>query len=197
MNEMVAIVPQDDAAQVHLIAAGRPLDRTATPETMGFKAYNLARMAALGLNVPAAFVLGTSFCATPEAVTPQAWRNALARLEEVTGLRFGDPRRPLLLSVRSGAPVSMPGMMETLLNIGLTEETLPGLVRLTGHPRLAWDAYRRLVAGYGDFRRGNCRAFFISTTRIPSFASSFSLRKKGASTWSGRNSIFTRSACSE
>lgn len=154
MNEMVTIAHEGDAAQVHVIAADAPLDAAASPATMGFKAYNLAHMAALGLNVPPAFVLGTGFCAAPEAVTPAVWRDALARLEATTGLRFGDPRRPLLLSVRSGAPVSMPGMMETLLNIGLTEETLPGLIRLTGHPRLAWDAYRRLVAGYGEVVAG-------------------------------------------
>jgi pyruvate,orthophosphate dikinase len=111
-------------------------------------------MAGLGLNVPPALVLGTGFCVNPEAVTPALWRDALARLEAATGLRFGDPRRPLLLSVRSGAPVSMPGMMETLLNIGLTEATLPGLIRLTGNPRLAWDAYRRLIAGYGEVVSG-------------------------------------------
>lgn len=154
MNEMTTPAPEGGAAQVHLISAGAPLDAAASPETMGFKAYNLARMAALGLNVPPAFVLGTGFCAAPEAVTPGLWREPLARLEAMTGLGLGDPRRPLLLSVRSGAPVSMPGMMETLLNIGLTEATLPGLIRLTGHPRLAWDAYRRLVAGYGEVVAG-------------------------------------------
>ncbi|PWR17822.1 PEP/pyruvate-binding domain-containing protein [Zavarzinia compransoris] len=146
--------PDQERAALHLIAAGAPLEAAARPETMGFKAYNLARMAALRLNVPPAFVLGTGYCAMPAAVTPDLWRGALARLEGATGLRFGDPRRPLLLSVRSGAPVSMPGMMETLLNIGLTEETLPGLIRLTGHPRLAWDAYRRLIAGYGEVVAG-------------------------------------------
>ncbi|OYU74329.1 MAG: pyruvate, phosphate dikinase, partial [Burkholderiales bacterium PBB5] len=83
-------------------------------------------------------------------MTPAVWREALAALEAATGLRFGDARRPLLLSVRSGAPVSMPGMMETLLNIGLCDATVPGLLRLTGNPRLVWDAYRRLVAGYGE-----------------------------------------------
>lgn len=119
-----------------------------SPEAIGFKAHNLARMASIGLPVPAAFVLGTAWCANADALTPAIWRPALEALERSTGLRFGDTRRPLLLSVRSGAPVSMPGMMETLLNIGLTDATLHGMVRLTGNPRLAWDAYRRLVAGY-------------------------------------------------
>lgn len=140
--------------QIYRVAEGEALADATSPAALGFKAYNLARMAALGLNVPPAFVLGTGFCAAPEAVTPTAWREALTWLEGITGLGFGDPRRPLLLSVRSGAPVSMPGMMETLLDIGLTDATLPGLVRLTGHPRLAWDAYRRLVAGYGEVVAG-------------------------------------------
>lgn len=83
-----------------------------------------------------------------------SWPQALARLEASSACRLGDERQPLLVSVRSGAPVSMPGMMETLLNIGLTDATLPGLVRLTGNPRLAWDAYRRLVATYGEVVAG-------------------------------------------
>jgi pyruvate,orthophosphate dikinase len=120
------------------------------PEAIGFKAHNLARMAALGLPVPPAFVIGTAWCADPRAVTASLWHPALEALERASGLRFGDARRPLLLSVRSGAAVSMPGMMQTLLNIGLTDATLHGLLRLTGNPRLAWDAYRRLVAGYGE-----------------------------------------------
>lgn len=141
---------QDSAKTVHSIHAAATAKNAATPAVLGFKAYNLARMAALGLRVPPAFVIGTGFCAHSEEVTPSTWSGALAALEGATGLRLGDARRPLLLSVRSGAPVSMPGMMETLLNIGLTEATLPGFVRLTGHPRLAWDAYRRLIAGFGE-----------------------------------------------
>jgi pyruvate,orthophosphate dikinase len=125
-------------------------DSILPPEAIGFKAHNLARMAALGLPVPPAFVIGTAWCGAAQAVTPALWAPALAMLERCTGLRFGDPRRPLLLSVRSGASVSMPGMMDTLLNIGLCDATLPGLVRLTGNPRLAWDAYRRLIAAYGE-----------------------------------------------
>lgn len=142
-------VPATDRDIVYLIAEARPLDAGATPEGLGFKAFNLARLAAIGLKVPPAFVLGTGYCARPETVTPASWGAALADLEAATGSRLGDPRRPLLLSVRSGAPVSMPGMMETLLNIGLTDATLPGMIRQTGNPRLAFDAYRRLIAGYG------------------------------------------------
>jgi pyruvate,orthophosphate dikinase len=130
------------------------------PEVIGFKAHNLARMAALGLPVPPAFVIGTAWCARASAVTPALWGDALVALERQCGLHFGDARRPLLLSVRSGAAVSMPGMMDTLLNIGLCEATLAGLLRLTGNPRLVWDAYRRLVAGYGEVVLGLERAAF-------------------------------------
>lgn len=131
-----------------------------SPQAIGFKAHNLARMAALGLPVPPAFVLGTAWCAHPEALTETHWRPALAALEAASQARLGDARRPLLLSVRSGAPVSMPGMMETLLNIGLCDHTLPGLLRSTGNPRLAWDAYRRLVAGFGEVVMGVPAAVF-------------------------------------
>src|SRR5262249_34487947 len=101
-----------------------------------------------------AFVIGTGYCGRPHALGPERWQPALAEMEAATGLSLGDVRRPLLLSVRSGAPVSMPGMMETLLNVGLTDATIPGLIRLTGHPRLAWDAYRRLISGYGEVVAG-------------------------------------------
>ena len=137
-----------------------PVPAGASAKTVGNKAYNLLRMAAMGLSVPQGFVIGTRYCPVaaapdaaqaPEAPAPVAhWKPALERLEQATGLVLGSAARPLLLSVRSGAPVSMPGMMETLLNIGLCDATLPGLIRLTGNPRLAWDAYRRLVATFGE-----------------------------------------------
>jgi len=144
------------------VAPGGP----ASAERMGFKAYNLARMAALGLPVPPAFVLGTAWCADPErrrrASQTATWGPGLQALQSglASPLRFGDARRPLLLSVRSGAPVSMPGMMETLLNIGLCDATVPGLLRQTGQPRLVWDAYRRLVASYGEVVAGLEAALF-------------------------------------
>lgn len=131
----------------------------ATPQTMGFKAYNLMRMAQMGLRVPPAFVLGTPWC--QRGVVPEeVWQAALCRLEEQTGRHLGDPARPLLLSVRSGAPVSMPGMMETLLNIGLCDATVLGFVRQTGNPRLVWDSYRRLVASHGEIAHGLPAAAF-------------------------------------
>lgn len=131
----------------------------ASPQRLGFKAFNLLRMAQMGLPVPPAFVLGTQFCADAEkrseASSPETWASALQALESASGtLRFGDAARPLLLSVRSGAPVSMPGMMETLLNIGLNDATVQGLIRQTGNPRLAWDAYRRLIASFAEVVAG-------------------------------------------
>lgn len=123
--------------------------------TMGSKAHGLLRMAHLGLPIPPAFVLGTAVWSDYFAAgrrLPDDFREllgtGLARLEQAAGRRFGNARHPLLVSVRSRAPVSMPGMMETLLNIGPTQQTLPGRLRTTGNPRLKYDCYRRLV---GDF----------------------------------------------
>lgn len=137
------------ASDIWLIGCG---DNRPGPgaDEVGNKAGNLMRMATLGLSIPPGFVLGTAWCGRHQALTPQDWLEALAQVERVSGLVFGDTRRPLLVSVRSGAPVSMPGMMDTLLNIGLCDSTLPGLLRLSGNPRQAWDSYRRLVAGYGE-----------------------------------------------
>ena len=121
---------------------------------VGNKAWNLMLMAQAGLPVPPAFVLPTSWCRRTQPSDEPLMRGALAagiaRLETATGLAFGAARRPLLVSVRSGAAVSMPGMMETVLDVGLNAETVEGLIRLTGNPRLAWDSYRRLVQGYAE-----------------------------------------------
>ena len=139
-------------------AGSAPAEYKPSVQTMGFKAYNLLRMAALGLPVPPAVAIGTAYCrdaaSSLAAAQPALWQPGLQAVERATGLRFGDARLPLLLSVRSGAPVSMPGMMETLLNIGLCDATLPGFLRQTGNPRLVWDTYRRLVASYGEVVAG-------------------------------------------
>lgn len=126
-------------------------------ELVGSKAHNLMRIARCGLPVPSGFVFPTQLCRDFMARGPAALagiEGALAReldhLASLTGRTFGDDRRPLLLSVRSGAAVSMPGMMETVLNIGLTSETLKGLVRMTGNPRLGQDCRRRLIQQYGE-----------------------------------------------
>jgi pyruvate,orthophosphate dikinase len=128
---------------------------------IGGKAFNLIKLASIGLPVPPGFVLPTSLCAGWIAA-PRPSRDefrtlvagAMNRLETASGLRFGDPRRPLLLAVRSGAAVSMPGMLDTVLDVGLTHGTLPGLVAATGNPRLAWDCYLRLIESYAETVQG-------------------------------------------
>lgn len=120
----------------------------------GFKAHNLMRMAAMGLPVPQGFVLATDWCRTAgDGIEPRlrgVLQAGIRNLEQATGLGFGSARRPLLVSVRSGAPVSMPGMMETVLNVGLNDVSLTGLLQLTGDHRLVWDSYRRLIQAFGE-----------------------------------------------
>ena len=123
---------------------------------VGNKAWNLIRMATAGLPVPPGFVLSTGWCRmrrtghADDARLATALAAGIDQLEAATGLRFGSVRRPLLVSVRSGAAVSMPGMLETVLDIGSNSETVDGLIRLTGNPRLAWDSYRRLIQGFAE-----------------------------------------------
>ena len=138
-------------------------------ETVGGKAANLARMAALGLPVPPAFVLPISLCAAMingEAVATQNLAVGLTEgmefLEQATGKRFGDRRRPLLVSVRSGAARSMPGMLDTVLDVGCLSAAVRGLVRATGHPRFASDCRRRFLESYGTVVLGIDRAEFVT-----------------------------------
>jgi pyruvate,orthophosphate dikinase len=126
-------------------------------DLLGGKGANLAEMSNLGLPVPPGFTLSTEVCtfyyaharAYPAALADEV-ENGLRRVERELGKRFGDPDDPLLVSVRSGARVSMPGMMDTVLNLGLNDATVAGLARRSGNPRFAWDAYRRFVQMYGD-----------------------------------------------
>jgi pyruvate,orthophosphate dikinase len=157
--------------EVYPIGCGADLavQGQASAQSMGFKGWNLLRMAELALPVPAAFVMGTHYCADPGARAGRGggelWRAGLHALERSSGQILGDARSPLLLSVRSGAPVSMPGMMDTLLNIGLCDATVAGLMRQTGNPRLVWDAYRRLVAAYGEVVAGLPATRFDDATK--------------------------------
>ena len=128
---------------------------------LGGKGANLADMTAIGLPVPAGFTITTDTCAAyydeggrfPKGLVDQI-RAGIKRLEKETGKSFGSDTDPLLVSVRSGAAVSMPGMMDTVLNLGLTEKSVRGLAELTGNERFAWDAYRRLINMYGDVVMG-------------------------------------------
>jgi pyruvate,orthophosphate dikinase len=128
-----------------------------TAADVGSKAALLWRMSRLGLTVPPAFVLSTSLCGPVNRAEPaaldaleQAIRQGIGWLEEATGRRVDDTRRPLLVSERSGAARSMPGMLSTVLDVGLNGETVRGLIALTGNPRLAWDSYRRFVQAYAE-----------------------------------------------
>ena len=148
---------QDQTDEMFLIGCGATTGAVATAERVGFKAWNLMRMDRLGMPVPPAFVLGTAFCREyyrRGGSVPDGLRDLVAAqirtLERTTGLGFGSIRKPLAVSVRSGAAISMPGMMETILNVGLNDATVRGLLRLTGNPRLAWDSYRRLVQSYAE-----------------------------------------------
>src|ERR671936_313392 len=124
---------------------------------LGGKGAGLAEMTAIGIPVPAGFTVTTAACVEymrngrelPSGLEEQIAEH-LERLEETTGKRFGDPEDPLLVSVRSGAAVSMPGMMDTILNLGLNDEDVEGLARQTGNPRFARDSYRRLIQMYGE-----------------------------------------------
>lgn len=128
-----------------------------TAERGGAKAADLWQMARLGLNVPPAFVLPTTLCAGVNAGDPgsidtlgRSLTKGIAWLEQTTGRRFGDSRAPLLVSVRSGAARSMPGMLKTVLNIGLNDDAVHGLIRMTGNPRLGFDSYRRLIRDFAE-----------------------------------------------
>lgn len=125
-------------------------------ELLGGKGANLAEMTRLGLPVPAGFTITTEACLEFQRTgrfadgLDEELSEAVEHVEECMGTRFGDSQSPLLLSCRSGARSSMPGMMDTVLNLGLNRQTLPGLVQQTGDERSAWDSYRRLVQIYGD-----------------------------------------------
>ncbi len=128
---------------------------------LGGKGANLAEMARIGLPVPPGFTLTTEVCTwfyRHDGKYPKGLRDevdkALRWLEGALGRRFGDPERPLLVSVRSGARASMPGMMDTVLNLGLNDRTVEGLARRTANPRFAWDSYRRFIQMYGDVVMG-------------------------------------------
>jgi pyruvate,orthophosphate dikinase len=146
---------------VYFLGCGAADRRGVSADVVGHKAANLIRMAEAGLLVPPGFVLATTLCRDyfdhgrrlPDGFS-QLLAQRIGEVEKATGLTFGGPRRPLLVSVRSGAAVSMPGMMDTILNVGLGERTLPALIRMTGNPRHAWDSYRRLVQAYAEVVRG-------------------------------------------
>src|SRR5690349_5372544 len=130
-------------------------------ELLGGKGAGVAEMTRTGVPVPPGFTITTEACNAyydntkqfPEGMWEQAL-DALKDIEKQTGKKFGDPANPLLVSVRSGAQFSMPGMMDTVLNLGLNQETLKGLAKLTSNERFAQDAYRRFVQLFGKIVLG-------------------------------------------
>jgi pyruvate, orthophosphate dikinase len=142
---------------VYFFGSGKAEGRADMKELLGGKGANLAEMTNIGLPVPAGFTLTTEVCtyyyAHDHSYPPELKaevNDAMRKTEAAMGMKFGDPKNPLLVSCRSGARVSMPGMMDTVLNIGLNEATLRGLIEKTGNERFAWDSYRRFVQMYGD-----------------------------------------------
>ena len=124
-------------------------------DLLGGKGANLAEMTNIGLPVPPGFTITTDACryylangTTPEGLDDEVAAH-LEALEQAMGRKLGDPGDPLLVSVRSGAKFSMPGMMDTVLNIGLSDESVLGLAKQSGNERFAWDAYRRLIQMFG------------------------------------------------
>src|SRR6185503_13813453 len=145
------------AQYVYAFGAGKTDGRANMKELLGGKGANLAEMSRLKLPVPPGFTISTEVCtyyyahgrSYPPSLKGQI-AEGLRRIEKALGRRFGDPERPLLVSVRSGARASMPGMMDTILNLGLNDRTVAGLIKETGNARFAYDSYRRFVQMYGD-----------------------------------------------
>ncbi len=154
---IVAEHPQADERWVYRFGGGAGDGEGGNKKLLGGKGANLAEMASIGLPVPPGFTISTAMCARfydegerfPDALTRQV-ADGLTHIEGITGKRFGDAADPLLVSVRSGARVSMPGMMDTVLNLGLNDQTVEGLARGSGDARFAWDSYRRFIQMYAD-----------------------------------------------
>lgn len=147
---------------VYLFGAGKAEGRATDKNLLGGKGANLAEMNRIGVPVPAGFTITADYCnrwnelGTEKAIDelkPEV-EKGISHIEKIMDAKFGDRENPLLVSVRSGARVSMPGMMDTVLNLGLNEETVSGLGKKSGNNRFAWDSYRRFIQMYGDVVMG-------------------------------------------
>src|SRR5436190_1958734 len=146
---------------VYMFGGGKADGDGTMKDTLGGKGAGLAEMSRAGVPVPPGFTIITDVCniffdndkKVPDEVDAQIWE-ALEKLEGLSGKKLGDAADPLLLSVRSGAKFSMPGMMNTILNLGLNDETVEGLVKKTGNPRFAYDCYRRFIQMFGEVALG-------------------------------------------
>lgn len=140
---------------------------------LGGKGANLAEMSSIGLSVPPGFTITTECCdgycnRWDSALPPALWEEVTAgvkSIEEGTGCGFGEEGNPLLLSVRSGAAISMPGMMDTVLNLGMNDAVCEGLAKRTGNDRFAWDSYRRFLEMFGEWRAGRGGGVVAVSTR--------------------------------
>jgi pyruvate, orthophosphate dikinase len=146
---------------VYSFGGGSAEGKSEMRNLLGGKGANLAEMSSLGLPVPPGFTITTEVCTHytshenkyPETLKAEV-NDALAQIEDIIGMKFGDAENPLLVSVRSGARASMPGMMDTVLNLGLNDETVKGLAKASGDERFAYDSYRRFIQMYGDVVMG-------------------------------------------
>jgi len=142
---------------VYKFGAGSAEGKAEMKLLLGGKGANLAEMSNLRIPVPAGFTISTDICTEyyenkgdySEELVNQV-KEAVAHIEQIMGAKFGDASNPLLISVRSGGPASMPGMMDTVLNLGLNDETIKGIIAQSGNERFAWDSYRRFMQMYGD-----------------------------------------------
>ncbi|MBD3296102.1 MAG: pyruvate, phosphate dikinase, partial [Candidatus Omnitrophica bacterium] len=146
---------------VYFFGKGKSEGKASMKELLGGKGANLAEMASIGVPVPPGFTISTEVCdyyykhgkKKPAQLKKQIDDN-IKKLEKEMGARLGDPEAPLLVSVRSGAAVSMPGMMDTVLNLGINDDVVEGLVAKTGNERMGWDSYRRFINMFGDVCMG-------------------------------------------
>ncbi len=151
----------DSQKYVYSFGGGKAEGKADMKALLGGKGANLAEMSVIGIPVPPGFTITTEVCADyyasgktlPESVRPQV-EAAIRQMEAEFGSKLGDPANPLLVSVRSGAAMSMPGMMNTILNLGLSDVAVEGLARKTGNPRFAYDGYRRLIDMFGSVVMG-------------------------------------------
>jgi pyruvate,orthophosphate dikinase len=142
---------------VYYFGGGKAEGAAEMKNLLGGKGANLAEMTNIELPVPAGFTITTEVCtyyyqhdsSYPKGLEREVL-SAMKKIEKEMGAKFGDPENPLLVSVRSGARASMPGMMDTILNLGLNDTTVQGVIKRTGNERFAYDSYRRFVQMYGD-----------------------------------------------
>jgi pyruvate, orthophosphate dikinase len=146
---------------VYFFGGGKAEGKASMKELLGGKGANLAEMSSIGVPVPAGFTITTEVCdyyykhgkKKPAELAKQI-EEGIKKVEKVMGAKFGDKRNPLLVSVRSGAAVSMPGMMDTVLNLGINDAAVEGMIAKTGNERMAWDSYRRFINMFGDVCMG-------------------------------------------